>query len=193
MNTKEKSTRRVRSWATVVYPESAPENWMEILGEKCIPVMISPLHDFDLNPTGEAKKPHYHVLFNFEGKKSYDQVMEFVSLIAGVGLEPVGSTRGYARYLCHLDNPEKAQYRPQDVKCYGGADYMSIIGLAIDKYVAIGEMMDFCDSNGIRSYASLMRYARDQRMDWFRILCDCGTMVIKEYLKSRSWDDQQNI
>lgn len=193
MNTKEKSTRRVRSWATVVYPESAPENWMEILGEKCIPVMISPLHDSDLNPTGEVKKPHYHVLFNFEGKKSYDQVMEFVSLIAGVGLEPVGSTRGYARYLCHLDNPEKAQYRPQDVKCYGGADYMSIIGLAIDKYVAIGEMMDFCDSNGIRSYASLMRYARDQRMDWFRILCDCGTMVIKEYLKSRSWDDQQNI
>ena len=70
---------------------------------------------------------------------------------------------------------------------------MSIIGLAIDKYVAIGEMMDFCDSNGIRSYASLMSYARDQRMDWFRVLCDCGTMVIKEYLKSRSWDDQQNI
>lgn len=193
MNTKEKSTRRVRSWATVVYPESAPENWMQLLGEKCIPVMISPLHDLDLNPTGEPKKPHYHVLFNFEGKKSYDQVMEFVSLIAGVGLEPVGSTRGYARYLCHLDNPEKAQYRPQDVKCYGGADYMSIIGLAIDKYVAIGEMMDFCDSNCIRSYSTLMRYARDQRMDWFRVLCDCGTMVIKEYLKSRSWDDQQNI
>lgn len=193
MNTKEKSTRRVRSWATVVYPESAPENWMQLLGEKCIPVMISPLHDLDLNPTGEAKKPHYHVLFVFEGVKSRDQVMEFVSLIAGVGLEPVGSTRGYARYLCHLDNPEKAQYRPQDVKCYGGADYMSIIGLAIDKYVAIGEMMDFCDSNGIRSYSILMRYARDQRMDWFRILCDCGTMVIKEYLKSRSWDDQQNI
>nr|CDL65986.1 unnamed protein product [uncultured bacterium] len=183
--------KRVRSWATVVYPESAPDAWMEVLGEQCIPVMISPLHDADVNPTGEPKKPHYHVLFNFDGKKSKAQVSEYISLIGGVGLEPVGSTRGYARYLCHLDNPEKAQYKPQDVKCYGGADYMGIIGLAIDKYVAIGEMIDFCDETHIYSYASLLRYARSDRMDWFRVLCDNGTVVIKEFLKSKSWESQQ--
>lgn len=193
MITNDKSSRRVRSWATVVYPESAPEGWQEMLGEQCIPVMISPLHDQDINPTGELKKAHHHILFCFDGKKSRDQVMEYVELIGGVGCEPVGSTRGYARYLCHLDNPEKAQYQLQDVRCFGGADYMGMIGLAIDKYVAIGEMMDFCDANYIRSYAVLMRYARDQRMDWFRILCDCGTVVVKEYLKSMSWDDQQII
>lgn len=191
MSTKENATRRVRTWATVVYPESAPDNWMQLLGEKCIPVMISPLHENDINPTGEPKKPHYHVLFNFDGKKSADQMREYVDLISGVGLEAVGSTRGYARYLCHLDNPEKAQYSPSDVKCYGGADYMAIIGLAIDKYVAIKDMMDFCDQNNIVSYAQLLRYCSAERMDWFRVLCDNGTVVMKEFLKSKTWEQSK--
>ena len=61
---------RVRNFATVVYPESAPENWQEILAEQFIPAFISPLHDKDINPTGEPKKPHYHVMIMYEGKKS---------------------------------------------------------------------------------------------------------------------------
>lgn len=192
MGTKDKSSGRgrTRSWATVVYPESAPEGWLVKLGEQCIPVMVSPLHDKDINATGEAKKPHYHVLFCFDGVKERDQVQEYVTLIGGVGCEKVGSTRGYARYLCHLDNPEKAQYDVVDVKCYGGADYMSLIGLAIDKYLAIGDMMDWCDQNGVTSYAQLLRYARLERMDWFRVLCDNGTVVIKEFLKSKFWEER---
>lgn len=188
MSTKDMSNKRVRTWATVVYPESAAENWMELLGEKCVPVMISPLHDKDINPTGEPKKEHYHVLFNFDGKKSYEQMLEYRELIGGVGLEAVGSTRGYARYLCHLDNPDKQQYDISKVKCYGGADYMSLIGLAIDKYSAIKDMIEYCDENHVYSFAVLLRYCSLERMDWFRVLCDCGTLVIKEYLKSKSWE-----
>lgn len=127
-------------------------------------------------------------MFNFDGKKSAEQMKEYTSLIGGVGLEAVGSTRGYARYLCHLDNPEKAQYNPSDVKCYGGADYMALIGLAIDKYVAIKDMMDFCDQCNIVSYAQLLRYCSAERMDWFRVLCDNGTVVMKEFLKSKTWE-----
>lgn len=188
MSQKDLSNKRVRTWATVVYPESASEDWMNKLGEQCVPVMISPLHDLDINPTGEPKKPHYHVLFNFDGKKSFDQMEEYRNLIGGVGLEAVGSTRGYARYLCHLDNPEKQKYDISGVKCYGGADYMAIIGLAIDKYSAIKEMMDYCDENHVYSYAQLLRYCSFERMDWFRVLCDNGTLVIKEFLKSKSWE-----
>lgn len=198
MNTKEKSmgqqraAARRRSWATVVYPESAPEGWMQLLGEKCIPVMISPLHDQDVNPTGEPKKPHYHVLICYDAPKNREDVDVVRELIGGVGLEAVGSTRGYARYLCHLDNPEKAQYDVGHVKCYGGADFMGTIGLAIDKYLAIGDMIDFCDQMGIYSYSELLRYARAERMDWFRVLCDNGTVVIKEFLKSKSWEERSS-
>lgn len=181
---------RFRNWATVVYPESAPENWQQILADQFVPCFISPLHDKDINPTGEPKKPHYHVMLLFDGKKSRDQVMEIFDLIGGVGCERVNSMRGYARYLCHLDNPEKAQYDEGQVRSLCGADYVGAIGLVIDKYKAIGEMIDFCKVNGIVSYSDLLEYCREERFDWFRVLCDNGTVVMKEYLKSKSWTER---
>lgn len=186
METK-KSNSRFRTFATVVYPESSPENWQTILSELKIPIFVSPLHDKDLNPTGEPKKPHYHVIAYFAGKKSCEQVREIFSTFGGVGCEPVSSLRGYCRYLCHLDNPEKAQYNINDVKCFGGADYKHEIGLPTDKYSAIREMMQFCDEHGNYSFADLLSYASFNREDWFIVLCDCGTLVMKEWLKSRTW------
>lgn len=178
---------RLRNYATVVYPESAPENWKDLLSEQFIPSFISPLHDSDINPNGEPKKPHYHVMTMYDGKKSTDQAREVFDLIGGVGCEPIKSIRGYARYLCHLDNPEKAQYDPSEVICICGADYISTIGLSIDKYKSIAEMIDYVSANDIFAYSDLLEYARRDRLDWFRILCDCGTMVMKEYIKSRCW------
>lgn len=181
---------RTRNYATVVYPESAPENWRTVISELCIPCFVSPLHDQDVNPTGEPKKPHYHVLIMFEGVKTQDQAEAIFDLIGGVGCEKVQSIRGYARYLCHMDNPEKVQYNTEDVVMYGGADYIGTIGLAIDKYNAIGEMIDYCCSNQVYSYSDLLEWCRVNRFDWFRVLCDNGTFVIKEYLKSKMWTDK---
>ena len=178
---------RTRNFATVVYPESAPENWMEILTDQFVPAFISPLHNQDINPTGENKKDHYHVIIMFDSVKTEDQARQVFELIGGVGCEIVQSIRGYSRYLCHLDNPEKYQYDPQKVRSLCGADYTSVIGLVTDKYKAIGEMIDFCECNDVISYSQLLIYCRMERFDWFRVLCDNGTVVIKEYLKSRSW------
>ena len=186
----EKKTRgsgRTRNFATVVYPESAPENWQDILAEQFVPAFISPLHDKDVNPTGEAKKPHYHVMIMFDSVKTREQAQAIFDLIKGVGCEVVQSVRGYARYLCHLDNPEKYQYEQSNVRSLCGADYVGTIGLVTDKYKAIGEMIDFCELNDIVSYSELLKYCRMERFDWFRVLCDNGTVVIREYLKSRKW------
>lgn len=128
----------------------------------------------------------------FEGVKSEDQAQVIFDLIGGVGCEKVQSIRGYARYLCHLDNPEKTQYNTEDVVMYGGADYLSVIGLATDKYKAIGEMIDFCCANQVYSYSDLLEWCRSNRFDWFRVLCDNGTFVIKEYLKSKMWTEKGN-
>lgn len=64
---------------------------------------------------------------------------------------------------------------------------MGVIGLAIDKYKAIGEMIDFCEANDVISYSDLLVWCRVNRFDWFRVLCDNGTIVMREYLKSRAW------
>lgn len=188
-----KSTTRYRNYACVVYPDSAPDDWQSILSSHFVPAFISPLHDNDKNPTGEDKKPHYHVMIMFDSQKTTEQAREIFDSIGGVGCEIVKSTRGYARYLCHLDNPEKAQYNQDDVKCFAGADYVSIIGLAIDKYKAIWEMLDFCEENDITSYADLLMYSRIHRFDWFRVLCDSATVVIKEYLKSKTWKIKNDL
>ena len=123
---KKNCSARYRNFATVVYPESAPENWKDIFSSFKIPSFISPLHDCDKNLNDEPKKPHYHVMIMFEGKKSFEQVQEIFDQIGGVGCELVNSVRGYSRYLCHLDNPEKYQYNVEDVVSFGGADYFAM-------------------------------------------------------------------
>ena len=178
---------RTRNYASIVYPESAPSDWKEILSRHFVPAFVSPLHENDVNPTGEPKKPHYHVILMFDGKKSKEQAKEIFDTLGGVGCEVVKSIRGYARYLCHLDNPEKAQYEPSQVISLCGADYMSTIGLAIDKYIALSEMQDFCDKYNVVSFYALSKYARAHRSDWHRILCDSGSVFMREYLQSRQW------
>lgn len=189
INDKSNGKGRARNFATVVYPDSAPCDWQNILSDCFVPVFISPLHDKDVNPTGDAKKSHWHVLIMFDGVKTKEQASDIFNKIGGVGCEVVQSIRGYSRYLCHLDNPEKVQYNQEDVRSMCGADYPATIGLVTDKYKAIGEMIDFCEENDIISYSELLKYCRMEHFDWFRVLCDNGTVVMKEYLKSKSWTE----
>lgn len=178
---------RTRNFATIVYPESAPDGWIDIIRETCVNIFISPLHCEDVNPDGEIKKPHYHVLVMFDTVKTQAQFLDFISAFGGVGIEKVNSTRGYARYLCHLDNPEKHQYNIDDVISIGSEDYFSIISLPSDKYGSIREMIDYINTENISSFSDLLEYCAANNEYWFRCLCDNGTYVIKEYLKSRTY------
>ena len=53
--TSNKGVSRTRNYATVVYPESAPNDWIEVLTQQFVPCFISPLHDKDVNPGGDIK------------------------------------------------------------------------------------------------------------------------------------------
>lgn len=179
------ATKRYRNYACMVYPDSAPENWVDILKDSHIPIFISPLHEKDIDPLGQPKKPHYHVMVMYDGVQTLDQVREFLNGIAANNfVEIVKSLRGYARYLIHKDNPEKVQYDAEQVQSLSGADYNATIGLSIDKYHAIREMQYWCQENNITSFYKLCDYALENRMDWYRILCDIGVFM-REYLKSR--------
>lgn len=182
--------KRFRNFATIVYPESAPDGWVDALSGFHVPAFISPLHDKDVLPTGELKKDHYHVMIMFDGMKTLDQANEIISFIGGVGCEVLHSIRGYARYLCHLDDPDKSQYVIDDVKSLSGSDYFGVINLPVDKYKAINEMCDFCLENNIFMFADLMDYCRSKRFDWFRVLCDSSTYVMKNYLRSLEYKSQ---
>ena len=143
-----KKDERSRNFATVVYPESAVDGWINFLEELHVPCLISPLHDSDQDPDGNIKKPHYHVLLMFEGKKDYEkQIKPIFDSIGAVGREYVHSIRGYARYLCHLDNPEKHQYNIGDVISLSGADFIEMTNLPSDTFKAICEMQKWVIDN----------------------------------------------
>ena len=189
---KKEKISRTRNYASILYPESAIENWREVLAEHHVPAFISPLHDCDENPNGEKKKEHFHIIIMFDSTKTKEQAEEIFDSIKSVGCERVKSIRGYSRYLCHLDNPDKAKYDTLEVQSLNGADYFGVIGLASDKYDAIGEMIEFCEIYDVTSFYALALYAKRNRQDWHRILCDCGAIYVKEFLKSKKWSKDVN-
>lgn len=186
-----RGTGRTRNFATVIYPESCPSNWKEILAEECVPAFVSPLHDSDKNADGENKKAHYHIMIMFDGVKSDEQAKKIFDKIGGVGLQRINVIRGYARYLCHLDNPEKAQYNISDVLSFGGADYQEVISLPSDKYKVIEEMIDFCEKYNITSFYLLSKYAFQNNDNWKKALADNSAIFMKEYLKSKEWSQEK--
>lgn len=190
---KSKTTeKRTRNWAFIVYEDSAPPDWVERLKEFHTEMLISPLHNADVNPTGEKKKPHFHVIVMFAGVKSRKQAQEVSNVCSGVNVERVVNIRGYARYLTHKDNPEKAQYSEEEVVALGGADYLSLVGSAADDDEAIREIIAFARKNKIFSFARLVDYAAEERSDWFRLLTSKKTIFMSSYLKAAFWEEKED-
>lgn len=187
---KTRGAGRSRNWAAVLYPDSAAENWRDILSEMHVTVYVSPLHDKDKNPDGTMKKPHWHILVNYETVKSKEQAGELWTALKAVPEPcPVNSLRGYARYLCHLDNPEKAQYSARDVLTYGGGDYLAAIALPTDAYGTAMEIINYIKAEGIYSYAELVDRCIESGNDvWFNALCSSCSYMIGKYLKSLEWE-----
>ncbi len=181
---------RSRYFATLVYPETAKENWFSILENHHIPCFII-FHDKDLNSDGSLKKPHFHVLIMFDSLKSEKQVKEIIKSISGVGLEKINSLRSYARYLCHLDNPNKTQYPIEQVISLCGSDYPSIISLEKDKYKILQEIINFINKENIFSYYELCSYSSTFNYEWFKIIAS-NTIFLNTYLKSRYWTLKEN-
>lgn len=179
---------RKRNWTFIVYPESAPKDWIRQITSMGLRGAISPCHNRDVNPSGEPKKPHYHVVLTYSGAVTENAAQAVSDAFSGVKVLPVKDLRAMMRYLCHLDNPEKAQYDVNEVTTMGGVDYLEITKSAADVDVALGEMLDFCEKNDISSFYRLSLYARKNRPDWFRVLTTQRTVFLVNYLKSRRYE-----
>lgn len=172
--------QRFRDFATIVYPDSenTPPNWVQLLKDLHVPCFISPLHDKDIQENGEPKKPHFHVMLLFESLKTPEQAIEIFDKIGGVGLEYVKTRRGYCRYLCHLDDPNKYQYSKDDVISLGGIDYLECISIVSDKYAVLDMVICFIKDNHITNILDVYQYAKDNNLtDWIRMIQDKSFVV----------------
>lgn len=178
---------RTRNWTVVVYPESLPSDWREYMDSLQIEWVESPLHDCDVNATGEVKKPHWHLLLLFGGLKTYEQVLEIVAPLNCPAPQKCLSVKGCVRYMAHLDNPEKFQYQVSDIKSHGGVDLSELLRpSSSERYALIREMCEYVRLNGITEFQDLMDYAMAERFDeWFPLLCDNSAYVVGQYIKSQ--------
>lgn len=180
---------RVRSFAYEVYPESYDieklfVNLESMSDERCT-FFVSPLHDKDTFDDGTLKKPHYHIQAYYKDAKSVNVGKKFGKLMNFVGCEVLRSARGYARYLCHLDNPEKYQYCVDDVKTFGPKNYIEFIGSVDDKYEELKDMIDFIKKENYLFYSDFVDYCRENNNNWFRSLMGSATFKLEKYIKER--------
>lgn len=121
------ATDKSRYWTFIVYEDSCPD-YLERIKDTHVSACISPWHDRDLNPTGEKKKKHRHVLVCWDGPTTEKNVQKQFGGIAANGvIQCVASARGMFRYLTHKDNPEKAQYDEADLIQVNGFDPCNIL------------------------------------------------------------------
>ena len=126
-----------RNWCAVVYPESAPEDWKEILKLKGLTFAVSPLHDNDIDPTGEKKKPHYHIIICFPGPTSDNVVNNIMKELNQPIAIPLESVKGYYRYFTHKDNPDKYQYNDKEIELFNGFDVTDVLN-NFEVFISIG-------------------------------------------------------
>ena len=111
-----------RNWAFVLYPDSAPSDWIDQLQATGLTCAISPLHDRDVNPDGECKKAHYHIILCYAGPTSYNVVISLTDSLNQPIPQALEQVKGYYRYFTHMDNPDKYQYDPVDIRLINGFD-----------------------------------------------------------------------
>lgn len=93
---------------------------------------------------GEKKKPHYHVIVKFDYSMTPSQALNKLGIEDSISyLEPINSESGYIRYLCHMDDLDKAQYSETDVISLGGysCDPLYIQG-AVDQELATQDLYE---------------------------------------------------
>lgn len=118
-----------RYWAFVVYPESAPQNWRDLLQETGLPVAVSPLHDRDKESNGQFKKPHWHCIACYSGPTTFNSVKCLTDKLNAPIPIPLESVRGNYRYFTHKDNPDKFQYDEKNITSLNGFNISDFVEL----------------------------------------------------------------
>ncbi|PTF05596.1 Replication protein RepB, partial [Staphylococcus equorum] len=158
-----KKEKRSTKWAFLIYEESVPENYLEILESIHVPFVLSPWHNVDTNSsTGEIKKSHKHGALFFESLKSYSQVSELISesLNGPTHVEIVMSPKGMFDYFTHAQNPDKTPYSIDDIEYGAGFDIDKFL-LEQNSKTFMNEVIDIIEINDFTEFQDLVKFARD--------------------------------
>lgn len=148
-----------REWTFVIYEESAPSDWRDIIKQRGLVAAASPLHNKDINADGEPKKPHWHIIVVYDGPTTYSNVLALSQgELRGTIPKVLDSPRGMYTYFTHEDNPEKAQYEKSDIEHFNGFNITNLCMLKSSEIIEIKKkVIEFIDDNDIIEYSDLIK------------------------------------
>lgn len=179
-------TIKKRNWTFVLYPESAPKDWMEQIKLSGLLAAVSPLHDKDVNPTGEPKKAHYHILLVYSGPTTYNAVAKFTASLNATIPQALESVRGMYRYFSHKDNPEKYQYPEGDIVALNGFNIADLVELTKSEVNELKmNILKLIRDIDIYEYSGLVDFLIDNGMTAEYDVAINNTFFFHTYITSR--------
>lgn len=175
-----------RNWTFVLYPESAPKDWLEQIKLSGLLAAVSPLHDKDVNPTGEPKKAHYHILLVYSGPTTYNAVAKFTASLNATIPQALESVRGMYRYFSHKDNPEKYQYDEHEIQTLNGFNIADLVELTKSEVNELKmNILKLIRDVDIYEYSGLVDFLIDNGMTAEYDVAINNTFFFHTYITSR--------
>lgn len=184
--------KRSNKWAFLIYQESAPEDYLDILEGMHIPFVLSPWHDKDVNKeTGEFKKAHKHGVLFFESLKSYTQVSELLTekLNTPSHVEVVMSPKGMYDYFIHAENPDKTLYSIDEIESGCGFELEQFL-ITNNNEEYLSTVIDIIEEHNFTEFNNLVRYARAENPSLLNLIIN-KTYFFAKYLDSRRYSDKR--
>lgn len=174
-----------RSWGFILYPESAPDNWLEILDMTGIPIAISPCHDKDLDKEGNLLKPHYHVVVYRKGPTTFKAMARLSRSLNATRPIELWSLKGSVKYLNHSNAKNKFQYSQNDIMYLN--EFPSVEQLSEETDMEILQktrILKYIRENSICEYADLVDAYVEMGDDEALTLISTNTYFFNTYLRS---------
>lgn len=182
-------------WTAIVYEDSAPEDWRDVLKISGLRCAISPYHDKDINPTGEPKKPHWHVILCWDGPTTYNNARKFVQNELNTPIpKELKSVRGMYNYFSHKDNPEKAQYDEKLIEHINGfclAEFVELTRGEVNE--AIKRAFKIIRDVGITEYSGLLDFLEDNGLGDEWDVVKNNVILFNTYITSKRYAEQKLI
>lgn len=149
--------KRDRKFELLLYPDSESYDCDRVLQLATNGYFVQwayALHYADTTDGGELKKAHIH----FYGKLNDVRDPAVIARDLGLPLPSLANIKSWksaCRYLCHLDNPEKYQYSPDDV--ISNFDFLSCYSIPDDQQARM--ICDYILNNCVRRVSDLTVWA----------------------------------
>lgn len=174
-----------RNWWFILYPESAPLDWLDILRARLIPFAVSPLHDRDITKDGSLKKPHYHIMLRFNGPTTYNHVLELTRSLGQPIPTRYDSPIAAYNYLSHENDQDKFHYSQTEIQLYNGFSVPNDQGETMDEITY--KVLSYIIDNDICEFSYLVEMLLSEQLFQYVKCVRKNSYFYVSFLKSRKY------